>query len=148
MRCSPEATRCSSEWVLCPSASNPVAHGVYCKGTTVMSSVIAPHGPFKSAIRIEDRKRPRGEVVRIVAVDDPDIRTLSIPRDRELNRRADWKNLSSYSHYDDKPFTGLDAPVRDRLRRELRQLQREAGLCTVIVTHDPEEAVLLADGEG
>jgi ABC-type sulfate/molybdate transport systems ATPase subunit/ABC-type sulfate transport system permease component len=45
----------------------------------------------------------------------------------------------------DEPFTGLDAPVRDRLRRDLRRLQREAGLCTVIVTHDPEEAALLAD---
>jgi len=45
----------------------------------------------------------------------------------------------------DEPFTGLDAPVRDRLRRELRTLQRDAGLCTVIVTHDPEEAALLAD---
>ncbi|MCW3019386.1 MAG: hypothetical protein JWN10_1694, partial [Solirubrobacterales bacterium] len=45
----------------------------------------------------------------------------------------------------DEPFTGLDAPVRDRLRRELRRLQREAGLCTVIVTHDPEEAAMLAD---
>jgi len=45
----------------------------------------------------------------------------------------------------DEPFTGLDAPVRDRLQRDLRRLQREAGLCTVIVTHDPEEAALLAD---
>lgn len=45
----------------------------------------------------------------------------------------------------DEPFTGLDAPVRDRLRRELRKLQRQAGLCTMIVTHDPEEAALLAD---
>ncbi len=45
----------------------------------------------------------------------------------------------------DEPFTGLDGPVGDRLRRELRRLQREAGLCTVIVTHDPEEAALLAD---
>lgn len=45
----------------------------------------------------------------------------------------------------DEPFTGLDAPVRDRLRRELRNLQREALLNTVIVTHDPEEAALLAD---
>lgn len=53
----------------------------------------------------------------------------------------------------DEPFTGLDAPVRDRLRRDLRKLQREVGLSTVIVTHDPEEAALLADeivvlGEG
>jgi ABC-type Fe3+/spermidine/putrescine transport system ATPase subunit/ABC-type sulfate transport system permease component len=45
----------------------------------------------------------------------------------------------------DEPFAGLDAPVRDRLRRELRVLQREAGLSTVLVTHDPEEAALLAD---
>jgi molybdate transport system permease protein len=45
----------------------------------------------------------------------------------------------------DEPFTGLDAPVRDRLRRELRRLQIEANLSTVIVTHDPEEAALLAD---
>jgi molybdate transport system permease protein len=45
----------------------------------------------------------------------------------------------------DEPFTGLDVPVRDRLRRELRRLQREQGLNTVIVTHDAEEAALLAD---
>jgi ABC-type sulfate/molybdate transport systems ATPase subunit/ABC-type sulfate transport system permease component len=45
----------------------------------------------------------------------------------------------------DEPFTGLDSPVRSRLCRELRRLQREAGLSTVVVTHDPEEAALLAD---
>jgi molybdate transport system permease protein len=45
----------------------------------------------------------------------------------------------------DEPFTGLDVPVRDRLRRELRGLQRDADLTTVIVTHDPEEAALLAE---
>jgi ABC-type Fe3+/spermidine/putrescine transport system ATPase subunit/ABC-type sulfate transport system permease component len=45
----------------------------------------------------------------------------------------------------DEPFNALDAPVRDELRRELRRLQREAGLSTVLVTHDPEEAALLAD---
>ncbi len=45
----------------------------------------------------------------------------------------------------DEPFTGLDAPIRDRLRRDLRTLQRDSDLCTVIVTHDPEEAALLAE---
>src|SRR5690242_5758135 len=45
----------------------------------------------------------------------------------------------------DEPFSALDAPVREELRRELRRLQREAGLSTVIVTHDPEEAAQLAD---
>jgi len=45
----------------------------------------------------------------------------------------------------DEPFSSLDAPVRDELRRELRRLQNDTGLSTVLVTHDPEEAALLAD---
>jgi molybdate transport system permease protein len=45
----------------------------------------------------------------------------------------------------DEPLTGLDTPVRHQLRRELRRLQRETGLSTVLVTHDPTEAALLAD---
>jgi ABC-type Fe3+/spermidine/putrescine transport system ATPase subunit/ABC-type sulfate transport system permease component len=45
----------------------------------------------------------------------------------------------------DEPFSALDTPLRRRLRAELRQLQREIGAATVIVTHDPEEAALLSD---
>jgi molybdate transport system permease protein len=45
----------------------------------------------------------------------------------------------------DEPFSALDAPVRSELRRELRRLQREVNLSTVIVTHDSEEAAMLAD---
>lgn len=45
----------------------------------------------------------------------------------------------------DEPFSALDAPVRARLYRDLRRLQTETGLSTVLVTHDPEEAALLAD---
>lgn len=44
----------------------------------------------------------------------------------------------------DEPFTGLDVPIRRELQRELRRLQRETGLSTAIVTHDPEEAAVLA----
>jgi molybdate transport system permease protein len=45
----------------------------------------------------------------------------------------------------DEPFSALDSPVRYELRRELRRLQRETGVATVLVTHDPEEAAFLAD---
>jgi molybdate transport system permease protein len=45
----------------------------------------------------------------------------------------------------DEPFSALDAPVRLDLRRELRRVQRETGLATVLVTHDPEEAAFLSD---
>ncbi|HUY16039.1 MAG TPA: ATP-binding cassette domain-containing protein [Acidimicrobiales bacterium] len=45
----------------------------------------------------------------------------------------------------DEPFSALDAPVRLELRRELRRVQRETGLATVLVTHDAEEAAFLSD---
>lgn len=45
----------------------------------------------------------------------------------------------------DEPSSGLDTPVRDDLRRQLRALQQQTGVTTVTVTHDPEEAALLAD---
>lgn len=45
----------------------------------------------------------------------------------------------------DEPFSALDAPIRAELRTLVRRLQREAGLSTVLVTHDPEEAATLAD---
>jgi iron(III) transport system ATP-binding protein len=45
----------------------------------------------------------------------------------------------------DEPLSALDAIVRLRLRAELRALQRRLGVTTVMVTHDQEEALGLAD---
>lgn len=45
----------------------------------------------------------------------------------------------------DEPFTALDTPLRLRLRRELREVQGLASATTLLVTHDPDEALLLAD---
>jgi molybdate transport system ATP-binding protein/molybdate transport system permease protein len=45
----------------------------------------------------------------------------------------------------DEPLSALDAPVRAELRRRLRTLQHELAATTIVVTHDPEEAALLAD---
>ncbi len=45
----------------------------------------------------------------------------------------------------DEPFSALDAPLRASLRYELLALQQEVGATTILVTHDPQEAALLAD---
>lgn len=45
----------------------------------------------------------------------------------------------------DEPFSALDTPRRRRLQQALRALQREISAVTVLVTHDPDEAALLAD---
>jgi iron(III) transport system ATP-binding protein len=45
----------------------------------------------------------------------------------------------------DEPLSALDARVRIRLRDEIRSLQRRLGVTTIMVTHDQEEALAMAD---
>ncbi|SDS51519.1 iron(III) transport system ATP-binding protein [Pseudomonas asplenii] len=45
----------------------------------------------------------------------------------------------------DEPMSALDARVREHLCSELRQLQRRLGVTTLMVTHNQDEAMLMAD---
>ena len=45
----------------------------------------------------------------------------------------------------DEPLSALDAKVRVMLRGEIRRLQKQLGVTTIMVTHDQEEALTMAD---
>ncbi len=45
----------------------------------------------------------------------------------------------------DEPFSNLDADLRGRVRREVRQILTAAGTTAVFVTHDQEEALAMSD---
>jgi putative spermidine/putrescine transport system ATP-binding protein len=45
----------------------------------------------------------------------------------------------------DEPLSALDAQLRDSMQVELRQLQQQFGVTTIVVTHDQHEAMMLAD---
>ncbi len=45
----------------------------------------------------------------------------------------------------DEPLSALDARVRVRLRIEIRRIQERLGVTTIMVTHDQEEALTMAD---
>jgi putative spermidine/putrescine transport system ATP-binding protein len=45
----------------------------------------------------------------------------------------------------DEPLSALDAQVRQNLRDEIRRLQQQLGITTLMVTHDQEEAFAMAD---
>ncbi|MDA5635098.1 MULTISPECIES: ABC transporter ATP-binding protein [Rhizobium/Agrobacterium group] len=45
----------------------------------------------------------------------------------------------------DEPLSALDAQIRKRLRDELKRIQRESGLTSILVTHDQDEALSLGD---
>ncbi len=45
----------------------------------------------------------------------------------------------------DEPLSALDAKVREKVRKEIRSLQQKLGITTIMVTHDQEEALTMAD---
>lgn len=45
----------------------------------------------------------------------------------------------------DEPLSALDAKVRQKVRKEIRDLQQRLGITTIMVTHDQEEALTMAD---
>ena len=45
----------------------------------------------------------------------------------------------------DEPLSALDRMIRNSMRAELKRIQRQTGITTLIVTHDQEEALDLAD---
>jgi putative spermidine/putrescine transport system ATP-binding protein len=45
----------------------------------------------------------------------------------------------------DEPLSNLDAKLREEVRVEIRELQQKLGLTTVMVTHDQDEALSMAD---
>lgn len=45
----------------------------------------------------------------------------------------------------DEPFSGLDSRLRDQIRDETLHVLKNSGVATLMVTHDPEEAMFMAD---
>ncbi len=45
----------------------------------------------------------------------------------------------------DEPLSALDTNSRSRLRKELKQINRQLGISVLHVTHDPQEAIVVAD---
>ncbi|TFH85832.1 ABC transporter ATP-binding protein [Billgrantia azerbaijanica] len=45
----------------------------------------------------------------------------------------------------DEPFSSLDARLRDRIRDDTLHVLKKVGAATLLVTHDPEEAMFMAD---
>ncbi len=45
----------------------------------------------------------------------------------------------------DEPLSNLDAKLRQKMRKEIRDIQKELGITTLYVTHDQEEALSISD---
>lgn len=96
------------------------------------------------------RRQRRQELLRLVALEGMDERLPAQLSGGQQQRVAVARALAHKPEVLllDEPFGALDAKIREELRRTIRQVQRELGISTVLVTHDQEEAFALADRIG
>jgi sulfate transport system ATP-binding protein len=96
------------------------------------------------------RRARRQELLRLVALEGMDERLPAQLSGGQQQRVAVARALAHKPEVLllDEPFGALDAKIREELRRTIRQVQRELGITTVLVTHDQEEAFAMADRIG
>jgi sulfate transport system ATP-binding protein len=101
-------------------------------------------------MKAADRRQRRQELLRLVALQGMDQRLPAQLSGGQQQRVAVARALAHKPEVLllDEPFGALDAKIREELRRTIRQVQRELGITTVLVTHDQEEAFALADRIG
>ena len=101
-------------------------------------------------MRAADRRQRRDELLRLVALDGMQDRLPGELSGGQQQRVAVARALAHRPEVLllDEPFGALDAKIREELRRTIRQIQRELGITSILVTHDQEEAFSMADRIG
>ena len=101
-------------------------------------------------MRARARRQRRAELLRLVALEGMDNRLPAQLSGGQQQRVAVARALAHKPEVLllDEPFGALDAKIREELRRTIREVQRELGITTVLVTHDQEEAFAMADRIG
>ncbi len=101
-------------------------------------------------VRARRRRERRQELLRLVSLEGMDDRLPAQLSGGQQQRVAVARALAHEPEVLllDEPFGALDAKIREELRRTIRQVQRELGITTVLVTHDQEEAFAMADRIG
>ncbi len=98
-------------------------------------------------VRGSDRGRRVQDVLRLVGLEEHGDRFPHELSGGEQQRVALARALAPEPDVVllDEPFSNLDAPQRERMRRELRKILKSARVTAILVTHDQAEALAIAD---
>ncbi|NDV11355.1 ABC transporter ATP-binding protein [Crenobacter caeni] len=112
---------------------------------TVLENVA--YGLKMAGVKPDERRKKSQEMLELVGLGQ-----LAARRPAQLSggqqQRVALARALAYSPQAlllDEPLSALDASIRGQLRDQIRQLQQQFGATTVLVTHDQEEALAMAD---
>lgn len=125
-------------------------------GMVFQNYAIFPHLTVAEnvAYGLKAKKVPKAEIARRVdeALDLVQIRKLKDRKPNELSGGQQQRVALARALVTrpailllDEPLSNLDAKLRVEMQVEIKRIQKELGITTIIVTHDHEEAVSLAD---
>jgi len=105
------------------------------------------YGLFIHGVNRKERRRIIEETLEIVHLPGYASRRIDTLSGGERQRVAIARSLASSPRalLLDEPFSSLDAPLRKSLRREFLEIRSHSRAPCIFVTHDREEAVMLAD---
>ncbi|NJD62910.1 MAG: ABC transporter ATP-binding protein [Deltaproteobacteria bacterium] len=94
-----------------------------------------------------ERSRKAGEILDLVGLSEEANRPVDRLSGGQRQRVALARALAMEPSLLllDEPLSALDVKVRERLRREIKAVQKKVGITALVVTHDQEEAMELGD---
>ena len=142
------------DWEILSDSSKTVAPERRSIGIVPQDSALFPHlnvsqniGFGLSGLSKEAKAERVGELLRLIRMEEFASRMPQELSGGQVQRVALARALAPRPKLVllDEPFSALDAELRGQLREEVRKVLRAEGATAVLVTHDQEEALSLAD---
>lgn len=119
-------------------------------GVVFQEDSLFPHLSIFENIRLANNNMSKEEVLEYFSIFQLNIDLNKLPHQLSGGQKQRVATIRALAQGPDiilfdEPFSALDYHLRVKLRRHLRKVLKEKGISAIFITHDREEALLLAD---